>query len=250
MNPENEQTQRDKKDEEPGDRPEVHVWCRNIPYASIRRPVIGIGGCICRTGSGSDPGRPEEEPGDLETLLIRRYRAGQKTVPHLSLLERLSPVLGNAVHGLRLCDRQGKGVLGGIVAVLLDLAYGLGIDHRFLQVIELHVALLIVLPRPVIPHGISYEVQCGSRELRPSLAPVAPNASMVHQAVTLVDVLPRQDIRFLEEDFAVGGCNLPRIGRQLIPLLESAGKKNDHSNHETKNSDPFKLWYRHNPPPL
>ena len=48
------------------------------------------------------------------------------------------------------------------------------------------------------------QVQRSGGKFRPSLGPVTPDSSLVHQTEALVYVLTGNDIRFLKQDGAVG----------------------------------------------
>lgn len=64
-----------------------------------------------------------------------------------------------------------------------------------------------------VSHRIAYQMEGGGRELHAPLGTMTPDASMIHQSVTLIDILSLQDIRFLEEHPALLIHHLPGIRR-------------------------------------
>ena len=149
------------------------------------------------------------------------------------------------LQSLNLGIGQGQRIAGCIITVGFNLSFGFNIDDILLQVIKLGIAFAVICHCQVISDSLGHKVHRGSGKLRAPLGTMPPDRPVVHQAVTLIDILAVNDIRFFKEHLAAGVDDFPRIGGQRFFHGNAAAQQNGHGNDKTKYCTPFKCFKRH-----
>ncbi len=143
------------------DGPEIGLCGRNVPYASVRGPIIGVGIILARSLCGSHPGGPEEEAGDLQALLLCLYCIGNKAIQLVPFFKDFIPILMSPLQALDLGGCQGERVLFRVIAIRLDLSFDFHIDEFLIQVIKLLIELAMFQFGNVVPNRFGHDMECG-----------------------------------------------------------------------------------------
>ena len=162
-----------------------------------------------------------------------------ETAVSLGLAEIFRPVFDQAVEGFGRPRRQSQRSARWIVAIGLQVEGNGAVDRGLLLGSKVSVAAIETLARDAISEVESQYVQGLCRKIGTEIAAVAPDRTVVHQAVLQEDLLAGNDVIGREDHGTDGIDELIRNRRCVLVSLD--GQQNKHGepcHHSNQSGDP------------